>query len=158
MAKIQNPEYEFNPFEDAEIPRNKLKAAREAVREFVLDRVLGYVGDAKSPVAGESWKKTLSPKYKDKKRKESGSTEANLELTGEMLDELDIIIKGNNLILKVNDPSQAGKSDGHNNHSGKSRIEQRRFIPEEGQKFKKDIEQGIKEIVEEFSIKEADDE
>jgi hypothetical protein len=157
MAKIANPKYEFNPFEGRNIPRTKIKEAREAVKEFVLEKVLSYVADAKSPVSGESWKASLDPEYAKKKKAVSGSSKANLELYGDMLDALDIRIQGNKLILLVDDPSQAGKSDGHNNFSGESKLPQRRFIPEEGQKFKSDIERGIDEVISQFEVDDGGD-
>lgn len=149
MARIANPKYEFNPIEGRNIPREDLETVRKEIKEFVLEKVLSHIGDGVSPVTGEPWD-ALSADYKKKKKKESSSTKANLELTGDMLDALDIRIKGNIFTLLVDDSSQAGKSDGHNNHSGKSDLPLRRFIPKGKQKFADDIMDGIEEIVTEY--------
>lgn len=156
MGRTPNPKYEFNPLADREVPRSKASEAREAVKEFVLEKVKEYVDKGVSPVDGEKWA-GLSPKYKKLKRGAIGSSKADLQLTGEMLEALDIRVKGNKLTILVNDNSQAGKSDGHNNHSGKSELPLRRFIPEEGEGFVSEIEDGIDEIISEFEEESKDE-
>ena len=40
------------------------KELANEVGEFLLDKILEYASKAKSPVSGEDWKSSLSPKYK----------------------------------------------------------------------------------------------
>src|SRR3990167_8607637 len=150
---MKNPSYEFNILDYGyDIPRDKLEDARSEIREYLMETILQHISQSKSPVSGWGKFKPLDPKspYKKHKKEEAGNTKANLELTGEMLDALDIKIKGNNLRLLIDDPDQAGKSDGHNNFSGKSKLPLRRFIPKGRQGFTDDIESGIRDIAASF--------
>lgn len=155
--------FKFDPWELAGIEKpkdkSKVKAAQEEVAEYVQGEVLGYVGEAKSPVSGGSYKSTLSKKYKEYKSEYSSSTDANLELHGDMLDALEVktLSKGE-LELGVYGKEQAMKADGHN-HSGvfgTSTLPKREFIPKKGQTFKRDIVNGIKNILMEYEDGEED--
>lgn len=144
--------YEFDPFELVGIPAPKGKKieAKAAISEFILEEVLNYVGQGRSPVSGGKWKRGLSPEYKKQKAKYSSALFANMELHGDMLDALEVVQnpKGK-LELRVKG-READKADGHNNHTGRSSLPPREFIPKEGQTFKKPILDGIKRIAQEF--------
>lgn len=146
--------FEFDPFELIGVDAEEITSKREAkqrMAEVIREEVLNHVGQAKSPVAGESWKASLSPGYKKYKAKYSSAKNANMELFGDMLDALDCVVKPNgNLELRVQG-KQAPKADGHNNHSGKSTLPQRRFIPDENQTFKREIIQKLKIIADEYT-------
>lgn len=151
---IKKISYELNPFREfgIKVPKQNKAEALEEIRDYLLEQVLSYVGDGTSPVEGESWKRALSKEYKKKKSEQSSATYANLELTGAMLDALEVKeLNSEKLALGIFDADQAPKADGHNNHSGKSELPRRRFIPSEGQSFKKPITQGIKEILMRYS-------
>jgi len=150
-------EYIFDPFElvgasaDTLTERDKSAALKE-VASYVRESVLEYVSELKSPVSGQGSFKPLSKKYKEKKLAQGGSGNPDLVLDGDLLDSL-VIRKGGGTALSLTvASSQMGKADGHNNHSGDSRIPRRAFIPDgaEGETFKKQILQGIKEIIEEY--------
>jgi len=149
--------YEFDPFEltDTEKPSENLSDAVEDIKNFVLDSVLDSVGEARSPVSGYGKFKGLNKDYKKIKGKQSSSVIANLELTGDMLDALEVVEVKDRLRIRIKG-SESGKADGHNNHSGKSRLPTRRFIPGSGETFKRDIISGIKEIVGEYATQEPD--
>ena len=141
--------FEFNPFEltNTEKPKGQARLrALDRIEDFVLEQVLLHVGESKSPVAKGAFQKKLSPEY----RKKAGKSVANLELSGDLLDNLKVVRSGNKLTLQ-NDGDEAGKSDGHNNHSGKSKLPAREFIPKEEGTFKRAILRGIKEIIEDES-------
>lgn len=144
--------YEFDPFDGLEKPKSKkdTKEALKEIAEFVRDEILQYVGDAKSPVSGGKWKASLSPEYKELKKEISGSSVANMELYGDMLDALEAKVVGNKIKVGWFSGEQAAKADGHNNFSGESSLPTRQSIPKEGQTFKRDILQGIKAIAKEF--------
>lgn len=141
--------FEFDPLEGKDLSPGDKADALSAIADFVKEQVLLYVGDGESPVSGGKWKRSLSPDYLKQKKKESGVNFANLELTGALLDSLDVVRVGDKLSLQILG-DEAPKADGHNNHSGKSSLPERRFIPDEGQKFKKDIMAGIKDIIESY--------
>lgn len=155
---IRKVAFEFDPFEltGVDAPkkaRDKARAMKE-VAEFVQTEVLQYCAQSKSPVSGGGWKKSLSKEYKDRKLAAGGSSVADMELSGKMLDALEVAVKrGDKLSLQITG-NQAPKADGHNNHSGDSHLPERLFIPKEGQSFKRDIVSGIKRILEEYEEKE----
>lgn len=148
--------YEFDPFKLAKMkkPKGNVAAAKQEIKDFVLDSVLNAVGEASSPVSGRGKFKALSKNYKDYKSEFSSSTMANLELNGDMLDELEVVESKGNLKLRIKG-SEAAKADGHNNHSGKSSLPTRRFIPSKGETFKRDIIAGIKDIIRDYSDDES---
>jgi phage gpG-like protein len=121
----------------------------EDAGEAVIEGILTYVGEGKSPVKKGKYKRKLSPEY----AKEKGSSVSNMELTGDMLDALGIEIKGNTLEVGFFDEEEAAKAAGH--HSGntpwrgyrKSNLPVREFIPRGNQDFKKEITDAINEIV-----------
>lgn len=146
--------YEINPFKEfpeIKVPKENKEDAQAEIRSFILEKVLDYVGDGKSPVSGESWKRTLSKEYLKKKNDLSSAGFANMELTGQMLDALQVVpLNSEKVSLQITGP-QAPKADGHNNFSGDSSLPRRRFIPGKDQELKSDIKEGIKKILERYS-------
>lgn len=147
--------YEFDPFEmfGIEKPKSKddrniaLDVAATALKEFMLDSI----SKGQSPVSGGSWKRTLSKKYAEQKKEISGVAFANLELYGDMLDDMVVEARGDKIVVGFESTEQAQKADGHN-HSGifgDSSLPKREFIPKEGGKFKRDILSELKSIIEE---------
>lgn len=149
-------QYKFDPYKlvgisKKEIPEDKQDDVLNEIKSFVLDRVLQNVGEGKSPVTGRAFKK-LSKNYADFKQKEGATVMPNLELNGEMLDSLEVVIENGKLILKVSE-DQADKADNHNKFSAASKktaVPARKFIPNanEDETFTKDILNGIKGIIE----------
>lgn len=151
---IKKVAFEFDPFQVLGLTPPKDRALRDEaldrVAELVQTSVLEYVGDAKSPVKGGPWKRTLSPAYKKIKGEESSSTVANLELTGDMLDALEVVRKrGTKLSLQI-EGEEAPKADGHNNHSGDSSLPERRFIPKGRETLRDNIWRDVKRILQEY--------
>lgn len=144
--------YEFDPFKLAGVKPSKgnVREAKDAIANYVKEQVLSYVGQGESPVEGGNWKKKLSPEYAKKKKLESSSVFANMELTGAMLDALDVVSKGKKLSLQITGKEQVAKADGHNNFSGKSALPERDFIPKKGATFKQEIIDGIRSIIEDY--------
>lgn len=145
--------YEFDPFKLAGVdpPKGAVRAAKEDIANFVKEQVLSYIGQGESPVEDGEWKKKLSPEYAKKKKAVSSSVFANMELTGDMLDALDVVSKrGTSLSLQITGKKQIAKADGHNNFSGKSDLPERDFIPKSGKTFKEDIIAGIRDIIENY--------
>lgn len=151
---IKKVAFEFDPFEVLGITPPKNRADRDEaldrVAELVQTSILEYVGDAKSPVKGGPWKRSLSPEYKKIKGQESSSVVANMELTGDMLDALEVVRKrGTKLSLQI-EGDEAPKADGHNNHSGDSSLPERRFIPKGGETLRDGIWRDVKRILQEY--------
>lgn len=134
-----------------EIPKSRRREANEAAAEYLKEAMLEYIGEAKSPVAGGKWTRSLTPGYKAKKGELSSSDFANLELTGEMLDSLSVDANSKSITVDVAQ-DQYGKAEGHNTglYGKSSRIRPRQFMPQGNETFKKSIMQGLKEILSEF--------
>jgi len=136
--------------------KDELKGLTRAQRQEVLDQIgellveqiLDYVGDQKSPVTGSAFK-PLSLEYAKRKKEEVGNTRANLDLFGDMLSAVDYKIREDKIEIGVFG-SEAPKADGHNNISGDSKIPTRRFIPSQGQDFTAEIKGLIKETVDQY--------
>lgn len=144
--------FEFDPFEltgvDKPKKRGDFSEALSEIADYVKTEILQYVGGGNSPVAGGSWKKSLSPAYKELKEKISGVKYANMELYGDMLDALEARVVGGKIQVGFWDRSQVPKA--HNHNVGDT-VPQRQMIPEDDQQFKSPIVKGMREIAESFS-------
>ncbi len=113
------------------------------------------MGEEKSPVSGKAFEK-LSDSYKKKKKAEGGTPKPNLEASGDMLDSLGYKVTSEGVKIGVFG-KDAPKADGHNNLSGDSLLPERRFLPDEGEFFKKDIREGIESIIADAVAEEGPD-
>lgn len=144
--------YDFDPFEIAGIdkkPRGELKEEiLSAVADFVAEEVRAKIESSTSPVSGEGKFTKLSKEYRKRKLAEGLSGSPDLTFSGDLLSSIEVDFFKNKLRLTVSDDQQ-DKADGHNNFSGRSNLPTRAFIPNEsdGQTFKRDILNGIKDIV-----------
>ena len=120
----------------------------DQIGELMIEQVLSYCADSKSAVDGSSFQ-MLSNDYAAKKKDETGSDSANLDLTGSMLNSLEFKVTGNKIEIGVFG-EDAGKADGHNNFSGKSNLPERRFLPAEGQSFDSSIQDLIEQTIETY--------
>lgn len=121
--------------------------AKRQVGNFLKETILDYVGEGRSPVDGVNYVKSLSPEYKKYKSTRSSVSFANMELTGAMLDSLKFKTTDQGIEIGIFEKSQVPKADGHNNHSGDSKLPNRRFIPKENEDFRGPIEDKVKKIV-----------
>jgi hypothetical protein len=145
---LKKVSFKFDPYElvGLDRPGSGEREARHDIADFILEEVLNSVGAGKSPVSGGQWKRTLSPEYKKKKAAISSALFANMELQGDMLDALECVLTKDGMLELRIAGDQAPKADGHNNHSGKSSLPAREFIPKADQTFKRDILAGVKSI------------
>lgn len=150
--------YEFDPFDEVKLDkpeskRDKTKAMKE-IAEYVRDELLQHYGDGESPVSKGKWKRKLSKEYEKFKEGISGSDIANMELYGDMLDSLEYKIEGNKIKIGWFDTSEAPKAYGHQTgFEGHPTIKKgpvRQLLPNDGQKLKPDIREGMKAIAKEF--------
>lgn len=148
--------FKFDPFKltGVRVPEKNRDAALEAVGNFLLEESLNEIGSGRSPVAGGPWKRSLTKEYKERKAEESSVTFANAELSGDLLDALDVKRASSNQLFFGVDGDQAGKLEGNNIGSyGRDPDESqaRRIVPLEGETFKPSIIAGMREILEEFA-------
>lgn len=135
-----------------EVPASEREAVKREVGEFIITEILQHVGDAKSPVGGQRDFRSLTTGYAE--REKGGDRTANLELEGDMLSALDMQSRpGSSIEIGIFDSGEAPKAHGHNTgFEGRFPKYKRQFIPDENQKFKSDIESGIREIIRGFQV------
>jgi hypothetical protein len=138
----------------SDIPKNKQKTVKKEVGEYIIDEILSFVSEGKSPVIGEKTTfKKLNTDYA--KAEKNGDRNPDLELLGDMLDSLTFKNTKKGIEVGIFKANEVPKADGHNNFSGKSTLPTRRFIPKGGQKFRRSIQSGIDSILNEFSEDET---
>ena len=158
MAKINKRNGVFsvidlNKYGLKDVPADRRADVKEEVGEYILSKIKKSLRNTSSPVSGEKWS-PLSKDYKKEKRGKGGGTAANLRLTGSMLKNL-VYKPGTKGDLKIGvetSTDRSGRSNvkkalGHNHFERGATSPRRRFLPGAGQKFKKEIEAGIKDIV-----------
>lgn len=131
------------------VPKSERKKALTDVGEFLVEQVLDYVGQGKSPVTGVGDFKKLNKAYADKEK--AGDRVSNMDLNGSMLDSLTFKVKGSKVIIGIFDKDEAIKSY---NHNVGDTLPKRQFIPDEDQTFKKPIRDNIEMIVDEYMEEE----
>lgn len=148
-AKVK---YIFDPIGDVKVV-NKAAVLSE-IADLVRDEILAHVSDGKSPVAGEGKFKKLNKQYADEEKQ--GDRVANLDLTGDMLDGLRVVVRKGKIEVYVD--GDQGKVEGHNQHDDSlaPKLPKRRFIPDDSQTFGKSILSDIKSIVSENEVEESD--
>ena len=161
------------------VPDTQKTKVKKEVADFLYNEVLRYVGNGKSPVAGENTNfKILNKAYAD--REKQGNRKPNLQLEGDLLRvdlrsealvEADVIRIGHYNVSTAD--TEGEKADGHNQHTakaqawalptpkkdgklGKSRP-RRRYIPSEGQVFRDDIMDGVKNIISRYETDDTAD-
>lgn len=149
--------YSFDPIDEfgIEIRKSERSDALEAVASYLKDAMLEYIGDGVSPVSGFGKFPSYTKNYKKIKSEESSSKTVNLELSGEMLDALDVSVRGSKIVVDViGDEDLRGRAEGNNlgTYGTGSPIKgkTRRFIPLKDETFKRSIQENIKRILKEF--------
>ena len=141
------------PVDLSDIPRADRAEAKEAVADYVKEAILEDAAKGVSSVSGKKWA-ALDPDYKEFKSKKSSAARANLELTGAMLDALEVKIKGNKIEIGWFDEDEAAKADGHNNFSGESKLPLRQSIPKPDEEFRPGIREQIASILADYKAEE----
>lgn len=141
-----------------EIPRNKLtnskyKELKNKVGRYLLEQIKKDSERGISSESGKKWKTSLDPQYAKRKQSKGGAGKADLRLTGDMVSSLTAKNKRNGVETGVYKSKEADKADGHCNHSGKSKLPLRRFVPLV--RFRKGIRENVKKIIEEFIDQES---
>ena len=133
------------------IPKSDRTSVKKEVGEYVIDEILSFVSEGKSPVIGEKRNfKKLNTDYA--KAEKDGDRNPDLELKGDMLDALTFKNTKKGIEVGVFKKKEVPKADGHNNFSGQSKLPTRRYIPKDSQKFRKSIQDGVTQILNEFKV------
>jgi CRISPR/Cas system-associated protein Cas5 (RAMP superfamily) len=107
---------------------------------------------SKSSVEGGSFKKALSKDYLKFKKKKGlpGNKVSKLRLYGDMLGSLETKVKVNEVEVGIYKKKEAAKADGHCNYTGKSKLPERRFLPDEKHDFTRDIKKKLESIAKDY--------
>lgn len=143
-------------FSDVDVPLKVRRKIQDNVGDYLLEQTLQAVGDKKSPIeGGGDFPPLKKGPYRKKKLDEIGNTEANLEFSGTMLDELDYKKDEDGIVIGVFGDA-APRADGHNNLSGDSNLPLRKFLPGEGESYKSDIEETVDQIIQDTIAEETE--
>lgn len=130
-----------------DIPEESRDEVLADIGEYLLDSVLDYVGSSKSPVAGGKFKKELSEAYS----KIAGKDQADLDLTGSMLDNLTFFTnpEDGTITLEISNSDEIPKAY---NHNVGDTLPERKFLPDDsnGETFKAEIIRGVGRILEDY--------
>lgn len=131
-------------------------SVKQEIGEFLVEQILAKTSESESPISGYGKFPALSKLYKTKKEESGRAGVPNLDYEGDMLSALDYEITDEGIKIGVFG-DQAPKADGHNNFSGASSLPLRRFLPDVGEGFKKDISSEIEAILAERKVDETVD-
>lgn len=160
MASTKFKPYAVNFFDELgiEVPKSARREALEEVATFLHQELLTYYSAGHSPVSGGEWRRKLTEKYREKKKRDGGSDFADLDLTDEMLESLTVEAKGNRIVVDVA-KDQYGKAEGHiTGQYGKGQMKKnykREFLPQGDGVFKRGILSGVRKILKEFEDGES---
>lgn len=131
-------------------PAQRKRAAKLAGEE-ALKKIKEYMEKAKSPVTGQSFAK-LSKEYAKTKKKMVGNSKANLKLTGDMIDEIDLDFDQDSFTIFIDDPDETEKAY---NHNVGDTVKARPFIPDDNkrQKFDAGIRSKYEKKIKDFAKK-----
>lgn len=138
----------------SKLPKRVRDRVAEEVGNYLVETTLISIEQGKSPVSGEGNFKALSKNYAELKKREGGTPKPNLELNGDLKDQLDFEVTKDGVRIGVFG-DRAPAADGHNNLSGKSALPKRRFLPSEGQNYKRDTVKEVERIIADVIAEES---
>jgi len=135
----------------SDIPQDLADDIKADVGQYLVDAILDNVGSGKSPVAGYGAFAQLSKEYAESEK--GGRRIPNLDLNGDMLNSLTYEVTPSGVEVGIFNREQAAKSYGHNTgFEGHPFLDgvapERRFIPDDSENFKREIQSGINRIIE----------
>lgn len=139
---------EIDLFAGVRLPRAVKRDVAQVAGELILDSIKSDLDKRKSSVDGSNFQK-LNKDYAKMKRAAGLRGVPDLQLTSQMIDELDANVTGAGLLNVGVFGSSAPRADGHNNLSGKSSLPLRQSLPKEGEGFRSGIQRELQAIVNE---------
>ena len=153
---------DLNDYGLDEVPEARRQTTKQQVGDYIVASIKQKLNASSSPVQGEGFKTTLSEAYRKYKVRQGGGSQANLRLFGDLLNSLKFEL-GDGALLGIGHTGtgrdgrpNARKCVGHC-HFEKSDVPRRRYLPARGQSYDKEIEDGIKNIVEENKLLDLED-
>lgn len=138
-----NLEDEFNK---NEIKPSKRKQLSELIGAELINEIVTYLDRGITPVSKGEYKRSLSKKYKEIKKKKTGVTFADLQLESDMLSNLSIKATKTGVEIQITDNTQKKKAY---NHNVGDTLPKRQFLPndENNEQFKATIIKRVKDNI-----------
>lgn len=155
---------DLNDYGLAEVPGSVRDVVKQEVASYLENEILRSINSSTSPVEGEGRFSALKPEYAV--RVKGGRRLSDLENEGDLLNDFKVkSSRGSFLTVgHEGDSDEVAKADGHNQLSGKAKAwaskikyPKRRYIPDDNQTFTDDIENGIRNIIDEFKVESTID-
>lgn len=127
---------------------------KEEIGEYLVEQILASTAESKSPIAGYGKFPALSKQYKEEKEESGRAGVPNLDFDGDMLSSLTYEVTEEGIKIGIFG-DQAPKADGHNNFSGESSLPLRRFLPDAGESFRKEIDAEVEAILADKAVEAA---
>lgn len=137
-------------FESNNIKPSKRKELSELAGATLLGEVLAYLDRGITPVSKGQYKKSLSPEYKKVKKKKGGSGIADMQLSDDMLNSIQINPSTSGVEIKIADTLQKKKAYNHNKGDT---LPQRQWLPDDelDETFKATIIKRVKDTIKDAS-------
>lgn len=134
------------------VPEDDREDAALDAGEAALEKIVDYMDRQKSPVKGfrRNFERLQNERYKAYKQKRVGNKKANLRLTGNMIESLDVDADDDSFTISVvGNSSDIAKAY---NHIEGDTVASRPFLPNEdrNQTFKADVVKAIKEAIKRY--------
>ena len=145
-----------------EIPQSKQKKALQEAGEIARESILDYTSKRNSPVSKGEYKKKLSTRYREEKKRMGKGGLANLRLKESMLNSLRVRTRRYGFRIEIDGRSEKNKlnikkAHGHTNgeYGWQSAGPKRQFLPDDtkSEKFKPNIRKKIKETLAKYKRK-----
>jgi hypothetical protein len=138
--------------------REKVK---KKVGKLLLDKTKQYLKDGKTPISNGTYRKTLTKSHRNAKLSKGQPGYSDMKFTDEMLRDLKVKTKPNSKIIEIGiEGEEAAKTFAHHtSYRGHPTIKnrskyKREFIPNKGQKYKRNILSEVNRIIDEHSGEE----
>lgn len=135
----------------SELKLDEKETLKNELGELLYDLILKDTSNQRSAVSGQRWK-GLSKEYKKIKSKVAPGI-ANLELTGDMLDALEVRNYRDGVEIGVFDPVEALKAENHNKFTARAertKLPKRQFIPKKDESFRPGIIRELTKLAEDI--------
>ena len=137
-----------------EVPEDEREDAAQEAGEIALQKVHEYMDKRVSPVNGQGKFEALAKgPYRKFKKSKVGNTKANLRLTGELIESMEVDADDRSFTISVGgDESNIAKAYNHNEGDT---VAQRQFLPNDdipNQTFKRGIVKAIKDTIKKYRV------
>ena len=137
------------PLDLENVPEDKIEEAKIDVGNFLIERMLDFIDQGKSPVKGEGQWQKLTKEYAEEEK--GGDRTPDMFNTGGTLGSLTFQPTPTGISVGIFNEAEGEKADGHNKFTGRpNNNPRRRYIPGPDQEFRNEIMAGIRGVILEY--------